>query len=214
MAYIFLDESGDLGFDLTKPRTTKFFVITFLCVTNKRPIEKLVSKCHSELKKIHKTRSGILHCHEEKETTRKHLLQGLATKDCSIMTVYFDKRNVYTRLQDEKDVVYNVVTNILLNRIMTKQLLGPNPEGVELIASRKETNRFLNENFKEYLRSKVKGSHGIDIKVEVKTSHEEKGLQAVDFASWAIFRKWEFGDECYYDIIREKIIEENPLYPS
>ena len=130
------------------------------------------------------------------------------------MTVYFDKRNVYTRLQDEKDVVYNVVTNILLNRIMTKQLLGPNPEGVELIASRKETNRFLNENFKEYLRSKVKGSHGIDIKVEVRTSHEEKGLQAVDFASWAIFRKWEFGDESYYDIIREKIIEENSLYPS
>jgi len=30
MAYIFLDESGDLGFDLSKGKTSKYFVIIFL----------------------------------------------------------------------------------------------------------------------------------------------------------------------------------------
>ena len=29
VAYIFLDESGDLGFDFEKKRTTKYFVVTF-----------------------------------------------------------------------------------------------------------------------------------------------------------------------------------------
>ncbi|MEI6511625.1 MAG: DUF3800 domain-containing protein [Candidatus Uhrbacteria bacterium] len=214
MAYIFLDESGDLGFDMAKPRTSKFFVITFLCCANKRPIEKLVSKCHAELKRKHRKKGGILHCHEEKPVTRQRLLERLAGKDCSVMVIYLDKRRVYTKLQDEKEVVYNYVTNILLDRIMTKRLLGQNPGEIELVASRKETNRFLNENFKTYLREKVRGNHGIDIKVEVRTPHEEKSLQAVDFVSWAIFRMREFGDGTYYDLIKDKIVEESPLYPS
>jgi len=44
MPYIFLDESGDLGFDFSKKRTSKYFIITCLFATNKRPIEKIVSK--------------------------------------------------------------------------------------------------------------------------------------------------------------------------
>ena len=40
MAYIFLDESGDLGFDFSKKRTSRYFIITCLFVSHKRPIEK------------------------------------------------------------------------------------------------------------------------------------------------------------------------------
>ncbi|MBU1718005.1 MAG: DUF3800 domain-containing protein [Bacteroidetes bacterium] len=197
MTYIFLDESGDLGFDFDKQRTSKFFVITFLFCQTKRQIEKIVSLTHSELKKQHKMKGGVLHCYQQKPITRQRLLNRLANVDCSIMTVYLNKKRVYTRLQDEKDVMYNYVTNILLDRIMTKKLLGSKPYDVVLVASRKETNKFLNENFKQYLRTKIKGSHGLDISVEIKTPHEEKGLQAVDFVSWAIFRKQELGDESY-----------------
>ena len=38
-------------------------------------------------------------------------------------------------------------------------------------------------------------------------------LQAVDFVSWAIFRKYEYGDDSYYNLIKNKIVEENPLFP-
>jgi proline racemase len=212
-SYVFLDESGDLGFDLDKKRTSRFFVITFLCCANKKPIEKVVSKCHSELKKQHQMRGGTLHCYREKPITRQRLLTRLAEKDCSIMTVFLDKSRVYTKLQDEKDVLYNYVTNILLDRIITKQLLGPGVGDIHLVASRKETSKFLNENFKEYLRSRAKVKHRIDIVVEIKTPHEEKSLQAVDFVSWAIFRKQEYGDASHYELIKSKIVEENPLFP-
>ena len=50
MAYIFLDESGDLGFDFTKQKTTKFFVVTILFVDNKRSIEKCVKLVHRNLR--------------------------------------------------------------------------------------------------------------------------------------------------------------------
>jgi len=54
MGYIFLDESGDLSFNFKKEKTSKIFVITCLFVENKRPIEKIIRKTHSELKKKYK----------------------------------------------------------------------------------------------------------------------------------------------------------------
>ena len=54
MAYIYLDESGDLGFDFNKKKTSKNFVVTCLFIENRKPIEKIVKKTHSELKKKYK----------------------------------------------------------------------------------------------------------------------------------------------------------------
>jgi hypothetical protein len=212
MAYIFLDESGDLGFDFRKKKTSKFFVVTCLFTENKRPIEKIVKKTHSELKKKYKRRFGILHAVKEKPITRQRLLKRLNEKDCVIMTIYLNKKKVYTKLRDEKPVLYNYVTNILLDRIYTKKII-PIKDRVELIASRRETNKFLNENFKNYLNRQVENRHKTDIKISIRTPSDGKVLQAVDFASWAIFRKYEYGDNSYYNIIKNKIVEENPLFP-
>lgn len=212
MAYIFLDESGDLGFDFTRKKTSHLFVITCLFTEDKRPIEKIVKKTHSELKKKYKRRFGILHAFREKPITRQRLLRRLNEKDCSIMTIYLNKKRVYTKLQEEKVVLYNYVANILLDRIYSKRLI-PVDRKVELIASKRETNKFLNENFKNYLNNQMKNRHKIDIVVQIKSPSQEKALQIVDFASWAIFRKYEYGDDGYYNLIKNKIMEENPLFP-
>lgn len=210
--YIFLDESGDLGFN-PKKKNSKYFVITILTVSDKRPIEKIVKRVHATLrKKIKKLSGGILHAYKEKPITRKRMLKFLSNKECMIMTIYLNKSKVYTKLQEEKHVLYNYVTNILIDRIMTKRLIGRDSL-VYLIATKRETNKFLNENFKDYLEKQVKGRHGLQIKIEIKTPGEEKCLQAVDFVSWGIFRKYEMGDRLYYNIIKNKIVEENSLFP-
>lgn len=154
----------------------------------------------------------VLHAYHEKPVTRERLLRCIADKDISIIVIALNKRKVYTRLQEEKAVLYNYVTNILLDRIFTKKLV-PLEGGIELIASRRETNRFLNENFRDYLQRQANDKHGIDLTVDIRTASEEKALQAVDFASWAIFRKYEHKDEEYYKIIKRVIVEENPLFP-
>jgi len=210
MAYIFMDESGDLGFNFDKKGTSSYFLVTFLLVYNKRSIEKCVKKVYSTLRKKYK-KVGILHAYKEEPITRKRLLALLANTDCRVMTILLNKRKVYTRLQDEKPVLYNYITNILLDRIFSKKLVGT--ESVEIVASKKETNKFLNQNFKIYLQSQLIKEHGISITITVKTAAEAKALQAADFVSWAIFRKYEHGDETYYDIIRRNIVEENPLFP-
>lgn len=211
MAYIFLDESGDLGFNFNKKKTSKFFVITCLFTENKRPIEKIVKKTHSELKKKYKRKFGILHAVKEKPITRQRLLKRLNEKSCTVMTIYLNKKRVYTKLHEEKQVLYNYVVNILLDRIYTKKIISVKDK-IELIASRRETNKFLNENFKNYLNNQIKNRHKIDINIYIKTPFEEKTLQAVDFVSWSVFRKYEYGDDSYYNIIKNKIVEENPLF--
>ena len=81
MAYIFLDESGDLGFD-PKKKNSKYFVITILAISNKKPLEKLVKKIHSQLrKKVKRLSGGILHAYKEKPTTRRRILRFIAMTD-------------------------------------------------------------------------------------------------------------------------------------
>ena len=81
-----------------------------------------------------------------------------------------------------------------------------------LVASKRETNKFLNQNFHDYLSHQVRSNHGIELKIEIKTPAEEKCLQAVDIASWSIFRKYEYGDDSYYQKLKPAIVEENALY--
>ncbi len=212
MSYILLDESGDLGFDFDKKGTTSYFLITFLFCENKRPIEKCVKKTYATLKKKHKQQGKILHAYSENPITRQRLLKCLANKECSVLAICLNKKKVYTKLHEEKAVLYNYVTNILLDRIFTKKLVPIN-EKVVLVASKRETSVFLNENFKSYLRSKALSTHKVNLHIEIKTPFEDKALQAADFISWAIFRKYEYRDEYYYEMIRKKIVEENPLFP-
>lgn len=44
MAYIFMDESGDLGFNFKKKKTSQYFVVTFIFTKDKGPLEKIVKK--------------------------------------------------------------------------------------------------------------------------------------------------------------------------
>jgi hypothetical protein len=203
MPYIFLDESGDLGFDFSKPRTSRYFVVTFLLTDNKRPIEKAVREALKNLpSKVIKSHSGVLHCNQESPRVRRRLLSELAERDLSIFALCIDKT--------QTKVSYSSIVSALLKGIAVKRLIVAQ-EPIALIASRRETSSFLNDNFKHYVKNQAYKNNKLNLQVEIKTPHQEKGLQAVDFISWSIFRKYEYDDETYRSIIRDKIIEETFL---
>lgn len=207
MAFILLDESGDLGFS---KGSSKFFTITIIFTKNKRKLEKIAKNIHKNLSKKYK-RVGALHAYNEQPVTRQRLLKQFNETDCSVLAIILNKQKVYTRLQDEKAVLYNYVANILLDRLMTKKLIPINEE-ILLIASQRETNRFLNDNFKNYLSTQIKHNHAIDIKIKLATPHEQKALQIVDFASWALHRNHSIADDSYYNLFKSRIIEEIKLF--
>ena len=212
-AYIYLDESGDLGFDFLNKKTSRYFIVTYLFVTSRGSVEKIVSKIfHGFSKAEIKSHGGTLHAYKERPVTRQRLLNLLNEKDVSIISIYLNKSKVYTHLKDEKHVLYNYVTNILLDRICTKKLI-PTDQPICLVASQRETNKFLNYNFCNYLARQVSGNHSLKIEIEIKSPQQEKCLQVVDCVSWALFRKREHNDESYFNLIKQKVIEESPLFP-
>jgi hypothetical protein len=70
----------------------------------------------------------------------------------------------------------------------------------------------LNDQFRRNIEDGIQERHGIDVTIEIKTPHQEKGLQAVDCLAWSFFRKYEYGDSSYADIVASRVIEENSLY--
>lgn len=126
------------------------------------------------------------------------------------MTINLNKSKVFTNLTKEKHALYNYIVNVLLGRIMSRRFI--HNKSVTLVASKRETNKFLNKIFHDYIWRQLKNDHGIEIKIEIKTPSEEKCLQAVDVLSWSIFRKYEFGDATYYNLLKPSIVEEYVMY--
>lgn len=62
-----------------------------------------------------------------------------------------------------------------------------------------------------YIQKEIEERHHIRMNVSIALSQNEKCLQAVDFISWSVFRKYENDDFFYYEIIKEKIKEEHNL---
>ncbi len=209
MSYIYLDESGDLGFG---ERSSRWFILTIVFTGNHRKIEKCAKKVHQGLKKKYKKISE-LHAYHADEITRKRVLKLLSeTDDLKILSIVLNKKKVYTDLQNQKPYLYNYTANILLDRLHNKNVLKAD-EKVLICIDQRETNKFLKKNFEEYLKINLNGKIKNHFEIKIKASHTEKCLQVVDFISWAIFRKYERGDYEYYEIIKNKIIEENLLFP-
>jgi hypothetical protein len=78
MTTIFMDEGGDLGFDLSKARTSRNFIITFLFCSNSKITNKIVSKVFRSIDPKKRLRhSGTLHCsHEHPKVRWKMLYQS------------------------------------------------------------------------------------------------------------------------------------------
>lgn len=208
-----MDESGDLGFNEQKEKTSKNFIIAFLFSQNKNILDKIVKKVFNALpQNIKKKHSGTFHCYKEQPKVRLKLLSLLRDKkDISIMIIRLNKGNVWTDLRQEKSILYNYVVNILLNRVFSKKLI-PIKDKIVFIQSQRETNKLLNLNFKQYISQQVKKNHGVELVVEIKRPSEEKALQIVDFVSWGVFRKYEHNDDTYYNIIKDLIRENTSLY--
>jgi hypothetical protein len=146
MGYIFLDESGDMGFDFTKAKTSQYFVITCVFAENNRPLQKIVKRTIRSFTIKERVRhGGVLHAHKETDRTRRKILNELSQQKVSVISIYLNKKRVHTHLTDQKHILYNFVANILLDRICNQSPI-PTDGTIELIASRRETNKLLTEN--------------------------------------------------------------------
>lgn len=209
MAYIFLDESGDLGF---KPASSKWFLFTIVLTNNHRKIEKIVKKVKSGLRKGKKN-IHELHAYDSLESTRRKMLKLLSEiEDLKVLCIVLNKKKVHVDFKNQKNYLYNYTANILLELLHSKEIIDVD-EPIFLYIDQKDTNKNLRNTLEEYLKDNFGKRGNGKMVIKIKPSHSERCLQSVDFVSWAIFRKYEKGEYEYYEMIKDKVIEENILYP-
>jgi len=102
-AYIFMDESGDLGFS---ENSSSWFVFTLVIVSEPRALERVIKNVWKPLKKKHQ-KLGELHAYHADHVTRKRVLTKIAEiPDAKVLVVILDKSAVGLELQDQKNYLY------------------------------------------------------------------------------------------------------------
>ena len=205
MWFLYLDESGDLGFDFVNKKPSNFFTISILAVKGIDNNRNVINGIKKTLKR--KFRNKIRTVDELKgvATTieiKKYFFKQIKNIPFAIFSVTLNKRRVYEKLTREKERVYNWVAKLVLEKIKFERA----DLQVELIVDRSKSQKQIKE-FNDYIFNQLKTR--IDPNVPLNIRHEDSkkfiGLQAADMFSWGIFRKYENKKTDWYDIFSNKI---------
>lgn len=208
--FIFLDESGDLGFDFKNKQPSRKFVITLLVCQNKVAVDGFKTAVRRTLKnKLNHRKSNKRHIYELHAVSlslpiKEYFYRQIQSQDWRIYTVPLNKSRVYDYLTNKsgRKKLYNYLANFLLKQI---DLSAANP-AVTLVVD-KCKNKAEIEDFNQYLANQLEARLPLNIPLNI--SHEDSkansGLQAVDLFCWGIFRKYEREDTSWYRHFAHKI---------
>lgn len=217
MWYLYLDESGDLGFDFVSRRPSKYFAISILAVSGIRNNRRLINAVKHTLKrKLGKRMTGNSKVELKGSKTafeiKKYFYRQCHSLDFSIFSIILNKRRLYASLVREKDRVYNYIARLVMDKIPIERSLS----NVELIVDRSKSKPEIEE-FNKYIVRMLQGR--LDPKVALnilhQSSHQSPGLQAADLFCWGIFRKYEKKDTRWYSLFaKDKIKYETVFLPE
>ena len=209
--YIFLDESGDLGFNFDNKKTSKFFVITLLACETKEAL-------FAVRKTVQKTLQRKLN-HQKKR--RKHEVKGSSTtlavkqyfykaltnrNDIKIHSIILNKERLASQVEHlDQHRIYVKMGYLALEKVNIKN----NASFVHIIADRCKRG-IEAKDFSASLRTSVEKLLPLTsiVTMEQIRSTDDYALQAVDLFSYGIFCKHEFNDAGWYEIFDKKVSSE------
>ncbi len=206
MSYIFMDESGDLGFNFLKANTSRYFVMSFLISDNDDLCKKIIARTVKKMPSRNRCHfSGVFHCNKENEDVRSNLLKIFGDDvNFKVVSVALDKikfKNICGNEVPSTGEIYNHICMALFDRLLKHDLFKLKERKL-FVASQRETNKYLNNKFRDDL------ARAYDLEVVVSHPNTYKGLQIVDFVSWSFFRQYEFDSSKYTNLFRNLIIDD------
>lgn len=208
--FIYLDESGDLGFNFEKRKTTKKFVITLLVCNSDATRKELDKAVRRTLKnKLNRKKKNSRFITELKGTAttvtvKKYFFRNIKTNKFAIYSLILNKIRVENHLQTKigKKKLYNFLARLLIEKLDLSKV----QRNVELIVDRCKNKKEVRD-FNQYLVNQLEALLPLntDLNILHLTSQESTGLQAVDLFSWGIFRKYENNDIEWYKVYSDKV---------
>lgn len=211
MLYLYLDESGDLGFDFFAKRPSKFFTVTILTVSGIKNNRRLINAVKKTIKR--KLPKGQVEMKGVKDSigVKDYFYKQVSTIPFDLYSLTLNKRRVYDSLAKQKDRVYNFIARNALERIPIEKA----STRIEVIIDKSKSKNEIRE-FNEYIIRHIKGRIEPRIPLDIYhwTSHENMGLQAVDTFSWGIFRKYEKKDYKWFNVFKRNVIYDTIYLPE
>lgn len=208
---IFLDESGDLGFDWSKQGTSKYFVVAVLVcegVDVARTIKKAVIRTLKNKLNGSPDKKRKIHELKGAKTTieiKQYFYRHLPEEGWGIYAITLNKREVYPYLQTKKgsNKLYNFISRFLIEKI-------PIPESIKTInlVLDKCKNSSEIQDFNHYLQNQLEGVlPRLDVRLDIshESSQDNPGLQAIDMFCWGIARKYSHDDISWYEKFKNQI---------
>ena len=210
MLYLYLDESGDLGFDFVNKQPSSFFVVCILEIEGQEENKKL-SKA---VKLVLRRKSSKNHRLRELKgsltpfSIKEYFYGKIKDIRFSIHAVILDKKRSYKSLWADKERIYTHISHLLLQEI---KMDGRKPR-ILLVIDRSKSKENIRA-FDKYILSQLKGKIDPAIPLDIMhiDSHTNYCLQADDLFCWGLFRKYEAGDTRWYEMFRDKIKYEKLL---
>ena len=209
MAYIYMDESGDLTF-WKNWEWSRYFVITFLIAKLEKDAEIIMKNFYKWTNWRWKTiKWAFFHSTKESNRSIKRILDLTSRRKMDIVSAVLDKDNISSKYRSDTHSLYNKLTWELLQQCEKRGFLRWWTKHY-FIASRKETNQFLKQNFIEQLNKSHSPLLNIDITIDI--PQHRSWLEIVDACSHAIFRRYENWDFELYSVIKNKVILEKQIF--
>lgn len=217
--YIFLDESGCLGFDFVNKKPSKKFVITLLVCDDrtvvdgfKRAVKRtLKNKLNPKSKKSRVVEE--LHATSTNLAVKQYFLRQAPQDGWRIYSVVLNKYRVYDYLHDKagKKKLYNYLSRFILERVDFSLVSNT----VTLVVD-KCKNKAEIADFNQYLTSQLEARLELNVRLNIDhfDSKASAGLQAVDGFCWGIYRKYEQEDIEWYRCFNQFIVFETEYLGS
>ncbi len=214
--YIFVDEAGDMDFSA---KGSRHYMFNFL--VKKRPFnlhEYISSYRYSLLERnldpLNGTRLDIeaFHAHKDNKYIKEELFNIISTFNKESVKVYsyiLEKPKVEPTKRKEKDRFYIDNLNYSIQRLLDKLEINTNfiiiTDRLPVHKNKSKQIGALKKGIKEYIKT-----NALKIRYDIfhHASASSANLQIVDYISWAIYRKYERGEDNYYKRIENYILDE------
>jgi hypothetical protein len=197
MWHLYLDESGDLGFDFVHKKPSSFFTVTILVVKGVEDNRALINGVKVTIKRklnVTKKQQGLVTELKGQRTSikvKEYFYRQVTAIPFEIYCVTMNKRQAFAKLAEGKHRVYNYIARLVLEQISFDDAISR----VELIIDKSKNKAQIHE-FNSYIVNHLQGKLNPNLPLDIyhRASDQEYGLQAVDMFSWGVFRKYERGD--------------------
>ncbi|MBU0700435.1 DUF3800 domain-containing protein [bacterium] len=203
MLYLYLDESGDLGFDFVNKKPSRYFTVTVLALRTVENNKKLAKTVKITLKrKFRENLTAELKGSACPLNIKKYFYTLARDIKFGIYSITLDKQRTYEHLSKDKERVYNYIARLVFDQIPFDQT----DVRIAIIIDKSKTSDNIKK-FDEYIIRQIKSKFDPRIPLDIYhySSYECLCLQAVDMFGWGIFRKYERNDLEWYNAFKEKI---------